>query len=80
MWILTESINDHNQHGEYFIIGFDDKPPKDILLKTLKRFMVIEMTKLEEEFDEDKKEYIFTNERINSSYTLTKMNSGEFFK
>jgi hypothetical protein len=31
MWILTEEINDYNQHGEYFIELFDEKPSPELL-------------------------------------------------
>lgn len=32
MWILTEEYNDYDQHGEYFIAAWNDKPTLDQLL------------------------------------------------
>lgn len=26
MWIITKAVNDYNQHGDYFVCAFFDKP------------------------------------------------------
>ena len=35
MWILTESFNDYDQHGEYFRACWSHKPNKEELEKVL---------------------------------------------
>lgn len=32
MWILTEQYNEYDQHGEYFIAAWNEKPTLDQLL------------------------------------------------
>ncbi len=32
VWILTSSYNDYDQHGEYFLAAFKDKPTKQQIL------------------------------------------------
>jgi hypothetical protein len=34
--ILTKSVNDYNQHGDYFIAWFNNYPTVEQLIKTLK--------------------------------------------
>lgn len=26
MWVITKSVNDYNQHGDYFVAVFTEKP------------------------------------------------------
>jgi hypothetical protein len=33
MWILTTEYNDYDQHGEYFVAYWQEKPTKEQLLK-----------------------------------------------
>lgn len=33
VWVLLESYNDYDQHGDYFLAVFKDKPTKDQLLE-----------------------------------------------
>ncbi len=33
IWILTEAYNDYDQHGEYFVAAFANKPTKEQLAK-----------------------------------------------
>jgi hypothetical protein len=33
VWILTEEFNDYNQHGEYFLAAFKEKPGVEKLMK-----------------------------------------------
>jgi hypothetical protein len=28
MWILTKAVNDYNQHGDYFVCAFTNKPTR----------------------------------------------------
>lgn len=35
MWVLTKSYNDYNQHGDYFVAVFRDKPTLKQLGKVL---------------------------------------------
>lgn len=35
MWIVTMSVNDYNQHGDYFIAAYQDKPTFADLRKLL---------------------------------------------
>lgn len=35
MWVLTESYNDYNQHGAYFVAGFSRKPSRLALANAL---------------------------------------------
>lgn len=36
MWILTESFNDYNQHGDVFVAAFKNKPNERQLRNELK--------------------------------------------
>lgn len=35
IWILTSEYNDYDQHGEYFINAYKEKPTLDVLSKEL---------------------------------------------
>lgn len=35
MWILTEEYNEYDQHGEYFVYAWVDKPSKEELCKVI---------------------------------------------
>lgn len=35
MWVLTKSVNDYNQYGDYLVTVFNDKPTPEKLRKTL---------------------------------------------
>lgn len=34
VWILTSEYNDYNQHGEYFIAAFQNKPTESQIFQT----------------------------------------------
>ena len=36
MWILTQSYNEHDQFGDYFISAFENRPTEDEIKKVLK--------------------------------------------
>jgi len=36
MWVITRSINDYNQDGDYFVSVFDHKPSVEELKKLLR--------------------------------------------
>ena len=33
LWVLTRSVNDYNQHGDYFVAAWAHKPTEDELAK-----------------------------------------------
>lgn len=38
IWVLTIEYNDYDQHGEYFIAVFSDRPTLDVLKKSLEKY------------------------------------------
>lgn len=35
VWVLTFEVNDHDQHGEYFMAAFENKPDHERLARAL---------------------------------------------
>lgn len=37
VWVLTSEVNDYDQHGDYFLAVFKNKPSKGVFIRFRKR-------------------------------------------
>lgn len=54
IWVLTASVNEYDQFGEYFVAWFPEKPVSDQLLKVGVQEHLVEVTLEGSELDRSK--------------------------